>query len=81
MDTQQDLRISFRRTKAGNILATVRIVSTTEVQWHRVSLPDGVDIFACQRDIVELALRRLERAGARRPTSLQVMLPVPAKGE
>lgn len=58
------------------MLATVRIVSATEVTWYRVRIPEGVDIFGTQRDIVDLALRRLERAGARRPTTLQVMLPV-----
>jgi hypothetical protein len=72
-----DIRISRSRTLRGTTLATVRVLTSEDVQWYRVTLPADAVLAQVQRDIIAQTLAHLERHGgpAARLVSFQLALP------
>jgi len=78
---QLDIRITMSRTKRGSLLATVRVLTCEDVQWHRITLREEVNLAAVQHSLVATTLAHLERRGtpSGRLVTLQLALPVGGK--
>lgn len=77
--TEADIRIHFRKTARG-YLATVSLVTSDDVQFHRVQLDEDAPIWMLHDAIVGSALERLRaRYGpseeSPRVVSMQMALP------
>lgn len=71
------IHLTFKKTRRGDTLATVRAVTRDDVKWYRVTLPEGVDLSAMYRSIILGALHHMERHGgpAVKLLAVQPMLP------
>lgn len=71
------IHLTFKKTRRGDTLATVRAVTANDVKWYRVTLPEGVDLSAMYRSIILGALHHMERHGgpAVKLLAVQPMLP------
>lgn len=71
-----DLHIKFERTKTGKTLATVRLTTSAEVRWHRVSLPAGTPAYALYEKIAQDSLKRILGVPGVMEVMMQPVLPM-----
>ena len=71
-----DMRLTATRTKSGETVVKVRLLTSAEVRWHTVRIPQGAPAYALYEACAQEAIRKFASVPGATETWMQCPLPV-----